>query len=270
VLRQLAGAIFSRPRPVVLAELWGAGLGKLSILKRLSGRVLSRRQYDELVTTLLDPKLRHLLLHECSKILPEELAVIAHFDEPILAAASLRKVSKIGTELFGYVIAVLQRHRPDLDDIGLVAVLRELGRTDGLSVWLRKVLRHADLPPPPWDGTEAIAPLRTVAEIHATGAALRNCLSTTNGRSRQFSGSAAITGSAVAMAQPSCPLRLMRCSVPGASNRTVARPMRASSQPQNATSSRRLPPSAFGSLVTIPGSVPSTGATTDTVPSPRS
>jgi hypothetical protein len=38
------------------------------------------------------------------------------------------------------------------------------------------VLRHADLPPPPWDGTEAIAPLQTVAEIHATGVALRNCL----------------------------------------------------------------------------------------------
>jgi hypothetical protein len=175
VLRQLAGAIFSRPRPVVLAELWGTGLGKLGILKRLPGRVLSRRQYDELVRTLLDPKLRQLL-HECSKILREELSVIAHFNEPILAAASLRKVSKIGTELFGYVIAVLQRHRPDLDDIGLVAVLRELGQTDGLSVWLREVLRHADLPPPPWDGTEAIAPLRTVAEIHATGIALRKCL----------------------------------------------------------------------------------------------
>jgi hypothetical protein len=175
ILWQLSGDIFSRPRPVVLAELWGIGFGKLSVLKRLPGRVLSRRQYDELVRTLLDPKLRQLL-HECSKILPEELAVIAHFDEPLLAAASLRKVSKIGTELFGYVIAVLQRHRPDLDDIGLVAVLREFGRTDGLSVWLRKVLRHADLPPPPWDGTEAIAPLRTVAEIHATGVALRNCL----------------------------------------------------------------------------------------------
>src|SRR5208282_3969839 len=90
------------------------------------------------------------------------------------AAASLRKVSKIGTELFGYVIAVLRRHRPDLDDIGLVAVLRELGRAEGLSAWLRKVLRHADLPSPPWDGTEAIAPLRTVAEIHATGVGLRN------------------------------------------------------------------------------------------------
>jgi hypothetical protein len=71
---------------------------------------------------------------------------------------------------------VVRRHRPDLDDIGLVTVLRELGRADGLSAWLRMVLRHSDLPLPPWDGTEAIVPLRTVAEIHAIGIEFRNCL----------------------------------------------------------------------------------------------
>jgi hypothetical protein len=111
MLQRLAGDIFSRPSPTVLAELWGTGLGKLSFLKRLPGRVLPRRQYDELVRTLLDPQLRQLL-HECSKISPEELAIIAHFNEPILAAASLRKVSRIGVDLFDYVLAVLRRHRP--------------------------------------------------------------------------------------------------------------------------------------------------------------
>jgi len=35
VLRQLAGDIFSRPRPSVLAEMRGTGLGKLSFLKRV-------------------------------------------------------------------------------------------------------------------------------------------------------------------------------------------------------------------------------------------
>ena len=58
--------------------------------------------------------------------LPEQLAIIAHFNEPILAAASLRTVSKIGAELFDYVMTVVRRHRPDLDDIGLVTLLREL------------------------------------------------------------------------------------------------------------------------------------------------
>jgi hypothetical protein len=175
VLWQLSGDIFSRPRTVVLADLWGLGFGKLSFLKRLPGRILQRRQYDQLVTSLLDPQLRGLL-HQCSKISPGELAIIAHFNEPILAAASLRAISKIGAELFDYVIVVVRRHRPDLDDIGLVTVLRELARADGLSVWLRTVVRHADLSPPPWNGTEIIAPLRTVAEIHATGIEFRNCL----------------------------------------------------------------------------------------------
>ena len=35
VLQQLAGDIFSRPRPSVLAEMRGTGLGKLSFLKRV-------------------------------------------------------------------------------------------------------------------------------------------------------------------------------------------------------------------------------------------
>ncbi len=175
VLWQLSADIFSRPRPVVLAELWGIGFGKLSFLKRLPGRVLLRRQYDHLVAALLDPQLRHLL-HKSSKISPEELELIAHFDQPVLAAATLRTVSKIGAELFDYAMAIVRRHRPDLDDIGLVTILRELGRSDGLSAWLRRVPRHADLPPPPWDGMETIAPLRTVAEIHTTGTELRNCL----------------------------------------------------------------------------------------------
>jgi hypothetical protein len=175
VLWRLSSDIFARPRPVVLAELWGTGFGKLNFLKKLPGRILLRRQYDQLVTTLHDPQLRGLL-HQCSKISPEQLAIIAHFNEPILAAASLRAVSKIGAELFDYVMAVVLRHRPDLDDFGLVTLLRELAQADCLSAWLRMVLRQADLPPPPWDGTETIAPLRTVAEIHATGIEFRNCL----------------------------------------------------------------------------------------------
>ena len=93
-------------------------------------------------------------MHQCEKITPKELAIIAHFDKPILAAASMRAVSKIGAELFEYVMAVVRRHRPDLDDAGLIAVINELKRADDLSPWLRRILRHADLPPPPWAGSE--------------------------------------------------------------------------------------------------------------------
>jgi hypothetical protein len=133
VLRRLSADIFARPRPIVLAELWGVEFGRLSFLKRLPGRVLPRHQYDHLVAALLDPQLRDLL-HQCSKISPGEIELIGHFERPVLAAVSLRTASKIGAELFDYVITAVHRHRPDLDDIGLVTVLRELGRADGLSV----------------------------------------------------------------------------------------------------------------------------------------
>src|SRR6266446_4282015 len=88
VLRQLSSDIFTCPRPILLAELWGVEFGKLSFLKRLPGRVLPRRQYDRLVAALLDPQLWDLL-HQCSKISPREIELIGHFEQPVLAAVSL-------------------------------------------------------------------------------------------------------------------------------------------------------------------------------------
>jgi hypothetical protein len=173
-LRQLSADIFSRPRPAVLAKIWGVGLGKLGFLKRLPGRVLSRCHYDHLVAAWSDP-VRRKLLSQCPRISPREIEAIALVGQP-LQAASARAIGKIGAELFDYVMAVVRRHRPDLDDMGLAAALRELKRGEDLADWLRGVLRHADLPPPPWPGTETIVPLRAVGEIGATGLEFRNCL----------------------------------------------------------------------------------------------
>jgi hypothetical protein len=173
-LWQLSDDLFSHPRPAVLAEIWGVGLGKLGFLKRLPGRVLSRRHYDHLVAAWSDP-VRRKLLSQHSRLSLRDIETIALFDQP-LHVASARTIGKIGAELFDYVMAVLRWHRPDLDDIGMAAALRELKRGEDLADWLRNVLRHADLPPPPWPGTETIIPLRTVAEIRATGLEFRNCL----------------------------------------------------------------------------------------------
>ena len=60
-LRQLSEDLFSRPRPAVLAEIWGVGLGKLGFLKRLPGRVLPRAYYDHLVAAWSDRRGRRLL-----------------------------------------------------------------------------------------------------------------------------------------------------------------------------------------------------------------
>jgi hypothetical protein len=173
-LRQMSEDLFSRPRSAVLAVVWGVGLGKLGFLKRLPGRVLPRRHYDHLVAAWSDPA-RRKLISQCARISPREIETIALFDQP-LEAASARAIGKIGAELFDYVMAVIRRHRPDLDDISLAAALRELKRAEDLADWLRNVLRLADLPPPPWPGTETIIPLRSVAEIGATGLEFRNCL----------------------------------------------------------------------------------------------
>ena len=68
-LGQLSADIFSLPRPAVLAELWGISFGKLGVLNRLPGRVLSRRHYDQLVIAFGDPQ-RRALLTQSSKIAP--------------------------------------------------------------------------------------------------------------------------------------------------------------------------------------------------------
>src|SRR5216683_7583329 len=93
-LRQLSEDLFSRPRPAVLAEIWGARLGKLGFLTRLPGRVLPRRHYVHLVAAWSDPRRRNLL-SQCARISPGEIETIALFDQP-LNAASVRFVAKIG------------------------------------------------------------------------------------------------------------------------------------------------------------------------------
>jgi hypothetical protein len=174
-LQRLADDIFSRPRTVVLGELWGTAFGKLNFLKRLPGRILQRRHYDGLVPIVLDPR-RRGLLYQCAMISPVEIDLIAHLDQPTLAAASMRQVSKIGVKLFDYMIGAIHRHRPDVGRPELLRLLRELGHGADVSVWLRRVLQKANLPPPPWEGTATITPLRTVADIQMTGLELRNCL----------------------------------------------------------------------------------------------
>jgi hypothetical protein len=173
-LWRLSEELFSRPRPAVLAEIWGVGLGKLGFLKRLPSLLLSRRHYDHLVAAWSDPA-RRKLISQCARISPGEIETIALVDQP-LHVASARAIKKIGAELFDYVLGVVRRHRQDLDDMGLAAALRELKRGEDLAVWLRNVLGHTDLPPPPWPGTETIVPLGAVTEIRATGLEFRNCL----------------------------------------------------------------------------------------------
>ena len=114
-------------------------------------------------------------MSQCARISPGEIEAVALVDQP-LPAASARAIGKIGAELFDYVMAVIRRHRLDLDDMGLAAALRDLKRAEDLADWLRNVLGNADLPPPPWPGTETIVPLRTVGEISAIGLEFRNCL----------------------------------------------------------------------------------------------
>ena len=175
VLRQLSGDIFTCPRPIVLAELWGGEFGSLSFSKPApwphfaASPVRSPGCGPARPATPGPPA---PVFKDLAKGNRAHRAFRAAGARSGVASDSLKN----WWELFDYVMRAVHRHRPDLDDIGLATALRELGRADHLSVWLRKVLRHAELAPSPWDGTETIAPLRTVAEIHATGVELRNCL----------------------------------------------------------------------------------------------
>jgi hypothetical protein len=175
VLHRLALELFSHPRTTVLAQMWGQRFGKLALLRRLPGRVLPRSTYDRLVTAMANPHTRRLLA-QAAHISAAEIEVISLFDNPRDAAASLCKAAQIGPVLFNYALTAVRRHRPDLVDAELSAVLRHLGRTKTLSGWLCAVLAKAELPRPPWPGTAMIVPLDTVAAIRAAGRELRNCL----------------------------------------------------------------------------------------------
>ena len=173
-LSSLSNDLFSRPRSGVLGALWGRNFGKLTLLKRLPGRLLRRRDYDKLADALCDPRKRTALAQH-PRLRLSDIEAICVSDQP-LAAASVRLAAKIGAELGDYVLAVVRQHRPDLDDGGLATILGELGHAGDLTAWLHAVLRRADLPSPPWPGVDTIEPLRRVAAIDRAGLEFQNCL----------------------------------------------------------------------------------------------
>jgi len=174
-LRQLAEDIFSRPRREILTEQWQCDFGRLTFLRRLPGRVLTRRQYDRLATIIGDPATRSLIA-KCAKVTVQEIDAIEAGNLPLIAHASLRAVATIGAPTLGYILAALRRHRPDLGDADLRALLRQIGEAKRVGSWLSNILMRSALPPPPWEGTAAITPLRTIAEIRDAGSQLQNCL----------------------------------------------------------------------------------------------
>lgn len=174
-LRQLAADIFARPRREILTEQWRCDFGRLTFLRRLPGHVLARRQYDRLATIVAEPATRGLI-GKCLKVTPRDLDAIESVNLPLIAYASLRAVSTIGAPTTGYVLVAIRRHRPDLGDADLRALMRQIGEVKRLGSWLSNILMRSALPPPPWEGTAAITPLPTIAEIRDAGSQLQICL----------------------------------------------------------------------------------------------
>ena len=174
-LDELAADLFCAPRSTVLAALWNQRFGKLTVLRRLPGRVLRRHQYDRLVTVMTDPDKRRLL-HRSPRIAAAELEVIACLDDPMAAAAALAHVGQLQPGEFEYALAGVRHYRPDLVGPVLGEALRQLGHAKNIPRWLQMILRDASLPLPPCDGMASLVPLRTVGEIRAAGTAFRNCL----------------------------------------------------------------------------------------------
>jgi hypothetical protein len=174
-LRQLAADIFARPRRDVLTEQWQFDFGRPAFLRRLPRRVLKRCHYDRLVAVLRDPVTRGLI-GKRPKITRRDLNAFRDADRSLIAAASLPAVAAIGAPTIGYILAAIHRHRPDLADGEIKALLRRIGDVKRLGSWLANILEKSSLLPPPWQGTAAITPLRTIAEIRQTGKDVHNCL----------------------------------------------------------------------------------------------
>jgi hypothetical protein len=174
-LRQLAAELFSRPRGQVLAKQWEFEFGRVSFLKRLPAYVLPRSQYDRIVAIAWNPAAR-ALMGRCTKITHRELAALEPAILPLVAATSLVAVSTFGAPTIGYMRAAVRQHRPDLGEVQLQRLFARIGEVKRLGPWLTHLLEKSPLPPPPWRGTDAIIPLRTIAEICAAGNELKNCL----------------------------------------------------------------------------------------------
>jgi hypothetical protein len=173
--RALAEALPSTPRRELLRRIWGADLGSTRVLMRLADEPYEEATYRALAPVLASPQ-RRAAFSDLRRPTDRGILRLAEASKDVLCRFRGRLIGEFGTAGLLFLVDGLTRLRPDLGRACIERSLNALERPDRLDHLIMRLTRGLRLPPPPWGGTVTIKPLRTVAELRATGLRLENCL----------------------------------------------------------------------------------------------
>lgn len=171
----LAIALPSSSRRRLLASLWGRDLGSTRILMRLDPNIYEEAIYARLAG-ILGSAAKRQALADIRQIEDRQIHRIAEASDETIKTYRGRLIGTFGEPGIGFLIDGLLRVRPDLSRQELQAALNRLEKPSRIDRFLSRITRDLPLPPPPWQGTETIRALRSVADLRATGIRLENCL----------------------------------------------------------------------------------------------
>jgi len=159
--------------------------GLFGAMNKVGWRIMAADRYGDLIDLLREPAAAKVLRH-AKRITPLTIHTLKSLDPIYRNAAVLANLrSDDDISELKYVIAVAKRFQPTATDREMARSLDhylkkrpiEHGyRTGSMTQWVGRRLRKSKFPTPPWEGTNSIRPLKSIAEIGRIAQEFRNCI----------------------------------------------------------------------------------------------
>lgn len=171
----LAGSLASSSRREVLHAIWGSDPGSTRTLMRLGPELFELSAYEALAKVLSD-ELRRRAYGDLRTPTERSIQRIAEAPDHVVAAYRGRLIGTFGAAGILFLSQGIARLRPDLSAASIRRSLNALEKPSKIEHLFGRLVRHLELPKPPWRGTATIKALATVPEIRGAGLRLENCL----------------------------------------------------------------------------------------------
>lgn len=145
------------------------------LLDRLTNRLALLHEYRRWEPLMLDKHVAGFITSMRTQLTPRKLDALSQLEPDLRSARIMKQVrSKDDVLALDVIVAWVCRHCPAASPADVRQSLRST-RSD-IDDWLEEWLMTAQLPPPPFPGTDLLVPLRTGADIKHAAQEFRNCL----------------------------------------------------------------------------------------------
>jgi hypothetical protein len=145
------------------------------LLDRLTNRLALLHEYRRWEPLMLDKHVAGFITSMRTQLTPRKLDALIELEPDLRSARIMKQVrSKDDVMALDVIVAWVCRHCPAASPADVRQSLRST-KSD-IDDWLEEWLMTAQLPPPPFPGTNLLVPLRTGADIKHAAQEFRNCL----------------------------------------------------------------------------------------------